>query len=70
MAPDHNPVSLFDFNGSYDDASDRRQTLAELMECGYEDARHQFIESIVGASGEHLNIGDPYVQRVFDETDT
>ena len=70
VAPDHNPVSPFDFNGSYDDASDRQQTLAELMECGYEDARHQFIESIVGASGEHLNIRDPYAQRVFDETDT
>ena len=68
VAPDHNPISSFDFDGSYDDASDRRQTLTELMECGYEDARHQFIESIVGASGEYLNVGDPYGQRVFDET--
>lgn len=52
--PAHNPVSPFDFTGAYDEASDRRHTLAEVMQRGYEDAYHQFIEPVVGASGEHL----------------
>jgi hypothetical protein len=54
IAPAHNPVGPFDFNGAYDDASDRRQDLVELMEHAYEDAYRQFIEPVVGASGEDL----------------
>lgn len=54
IAPAHNPVGPFDFSGAYDDASDRRQDLVELMEHGYEDAYRQFIEPVVGASGEDL----------------
>jgi len=44
----------FDFGGAYDDRSDRRQPLAELLTRGYEDAYHQFIEPVVGASGEKV----------------
>ena len=54
ICPAHNPVGPFDFGGAYDEASDRHQTLGELMERAYEDAYRQFIEPVVGASGEHL----------------
>ena len=54
IRPAHNPVGPFDFHGGFDDRSDRRQNLTELMSRGYEDAYHQFIEPIVGASGERV----------------
>ena len=54
IRPAHNPVGVFDFAGAYDEASDRRQDLVELMDRAYEDAYRQFIEPVVGASGEHL----------------
>jgi hypothetical protein len=54
ICPAHNPVGVFDVAGAYDDASDRRQELVELMERAYEDAYRQFIEPVVGASGDHL----------------
>ncbi|MSO84104.1 MAG: hypothetical protein EXQ53_12555 [Acidobacteria bacterium] len=54
ICPAHNPVGAFDFAGAYDEASDRQQELVELMERAYEDAYRQFIEPVVGASGEHL----------------
>ena len=54
LCPAHNPVGAFDFAGAYDEASDRRQDLVELMDRAYEDAYRQFIEPVVGASGEHL----------------
>jgi hypothetical protein len=54
VSPAHNPVGPFDFSGAYDEASDRRQPLPELMERAYEDAYRQFIEPVVGASGEQL----------------
>ena len=54
ICPAHNPVGAFDFSGAYDEASDRWQDLVELMERGYEDTYRQFIEPVVGASGEHL----------------
>jgi predicted acylesterase/phospholipase RssA len=54
IRPTHNPIGPFDFDGGYDDRSDRRQPLDELMTRGYEDAYHQFIEPVVGASGEEL----------------
>ena len=54
ICPSHNPVGPFDFTGAYDEASDRRHSTGELMERAYEDAYHQFIEPVVGASGEHL----------------
>jgi hypothetical protein len=54
VRPTHNPIGPFDFSGGYDDRSDRRQGLAELINRGYEDAYHQFIEPVVGASGEDV----------------
>jgi hypothetical protein len=68
ICPAHNPVGPFDFRGAYDEASDRRQTIVELMERGYEDAYRQFIEPVVGASGEQ--IGMPHGQRVLDDADS
>lgn len=52
VRPAHNPVSPLDFDGVYDERSDRRQTVAELVDRGYEDAYRQFIEPIVGAGAE------------------
>ena len=54
VCPAHNPVGPFDFGGAYDEGSDRRRALADLLQQGYHDAYHQFIDPIVGASGEHL----------------
>jgi hypothetical protein len=52
VRPAHNPLTPLDFSGVYDERSDRRQTLAELVDRGYEDAYRQFIEPIVGAGTE------------------
>jgi hypothetical protein len=54
IQPSHNPIGPFDLSGAYDEASDRRQALHELVERAYEDAYRQFIEPVVGASGEQL----------------
>ncbi len=54
IRPAHNPIGPFDFAGAFDDRSDRVQPLEELMARGYEDAYRQFIEPIVGASGERV----------------
>jgi Patatin-like phospholipase len=56
IRPGHNPIGPFDFGGEYDDRSDRRQPLTELMSLGYEDAYHQFIEPVVGASGDRMGM--------------
>jgi len=54
IRPVHNPIGPLDFDGTFDDRSHRRQPLAELMSLGYEDAYRQFIEPVVGASGERV----------------
>jgi hypothetical protein len=54
ISPTHNPVGSYDLSGAYDEASDRRQDLHELMQRAYEDAYRQFVEPVIGASGEHL----------------
>ena len=54
IQPAHNPIGPYDMAGAYDEASDRRQDVAELLERAYEDAYRQFIEPVVGASGERL----------------
>ena len=59
ISPAHNPIGPFDVRGAYDEASDRRQDLSELMARAYEDAYHQFIEPVVGASGEQLAQSEP-----------
>ena len=63
ICPSHNPVGPFDFAGAYDEASDRRHSTLELMERGYEDAYHQFIEPVVGASGEMIAHGSRHPDR-------
>ena len=52
IQPTHNAVGLFDGDGSYDERSDCRQTLRELVELGAEDAQRQFIDPVLGASGD------------------
>jgi hypothetical protein len=52
IRPPHNPLGPLDFAGCYDARSDRQQPVAELIDRGYEDAYRQFIEPIVGASGD------------------
>jgi hypothetical protein len=54
IRPAHNPIGPFDFTGGFDDRSDRPITLPELMGRGYEDAYRQFIEPMLGASGDEL----------------
>lgn len=52
VRPAHNPVGPFDLAGCYDDHSDRTQTLDELLDRGYEDGFRQFVDAVLGASGE------------------
>jgi hypothetical protein len=52
--PAYNPIGPLDFTGGFDDRSGRRSTLAELVSRGYEDAYRQFIEPVVGASGDRV----------------
>ena len=51
--PEHNPIGPFDFGGAYDEASDRRRTVPELIQQGYGDAYRQFVEPIV-ATGDKV----------------
>ena len=50
VQPLHNPIGPLDFNGTYDERSDRNQNLGELIDRGYEDAYRQFIEPVVGGA--------------------
>jgi hypothetical protein len=54
IRPTHNPLGPLDFDGIYDERSDRTHTLSELVDRGYEDAYRQFIEPVVAASGDRL----------------
>ncbi len=54
IRPSHNPVGPFDLRGGFDDRSDRRQPLTELMARGYEDAYRQFVDPVIAPSGERL----------------
>jgi hypothetical protein len=54
IRPAHNPLGPLDFDGVYDERSDRVHTLSELVDRGYEDAYRQFIEPVVAASGDLL----------------
>jgi hypothetical protein len=56
VRPTHNPIGPLDLSGVYDERSDRRLPLQELLERGYEDAYRQFVEPVVGASGEALAV--------------
>ncbi|HTL01736.1 MAG TPA: hypothetical protein VL243_05895 [Vicinamibacterales bacterium] len=48
IQPAHNPVGPFDYEGAFDERSDRFQSIGELIDRGYEDAYRQFIEPVVG----------------------
>lgn len=54
IRPAHNALGPFDCAGAYDRTSERRVSVAELVRQGYDDASRQFIEPVVGASGERL----------------
>ena len=54
IRPAHNPLGPLDFTGVYDERSDRRFTIAELVDRGYEDAYRQFIEPVVAAGAERI----------------
>jgi hypothetical protein len=54
IRPTHNPLGPLDFRGAYDERSDRTHTLDELLDRGYEEAYRQFIEPVVGASGDKM----------------
>ncbi|MEO2197758.1 MAG: hypothetical protein ABGY72_16945, partial [bacterium] len=54
IRPRHNALGPFDFAGCYDERSDRRQTVAELVDRGYEDGYRQFVGPVIGASGEEI----------------
>jgi hypothetical protein len=54
IRPAHNALGPFDCAGVYDRTSERRVSVAELERQGYDDASRQFIEPVVGASGERL----------------
>ena len=62
VRPAHNPVGPFDVAGCYDDYSDRVQTLDELLNRGYEDGFRQFVDAVLGASGELIEV--PPAERV------
>jgi hypothetical protein len=66
IRPAHNPVSALDSGGAYDGQSDRWQTVGELVDRGYEDAYRQFIDPVVGASGDELvaKPGSDAVKRI------
>ena len=61
VRPAHNPVGPFDVAGCYDELSDRTQSLAELADRGYEDGFRQFVDAVLGASGELIEA--PPVER-------
>jgi hypothetical protein len=56
IRPQHNPLGPLDFDGVYDERSDRRFTVAELVDRGYEDAYRQFIEPVVAAGGDRIAV--------------
>ena len=56
IRPSHNPLGPLDFAGVYDERSDRQHGVGELVDRGYEDAYRQFIEPVVAASGERIQV--------------
>ncbi len=56
VSPAYNPLGPLDVAGTYDQRSDRVMTIGELVDRGYQDAYRQFIDPVVGASGEGLGL--------------
>ncbi len=61
VRPSHNPVAPLDTTGAFDERSDRVQVVGELVDRGYEDAYRQFIDPVVGASGEQIAVASDRV---------
>ncbi|MEW6321569.1 MAG: hypothetical protein AB1635_10830, partial [Acidobacteriota bacterium] len=59
IRPAHNPVRPLDLDGAYDERSDRQMPLEELVERAYEDAYREFVEPVLGASGERITQKGP-----------
>ena len=59
IRPTHNPLGPFEFTGGYDEHSDRRHTMTELVAHGYEDGFRQFVDPVVGASGDWIDSARP-----------
>lgn len=55
IRPSHNPLGPLDFQGIFDERSDRPYAVEELVDRGYEDAYRQFVEPVVAASGEQIS---------------
>ena len=62
VRPSHNPVTPLDTAGAFDERSDRVQVVGELVDRGYEDAYRQFIDPVVGASGEQMAVSPDVVR--------
>ncbi len=54
IRPAHNPVGPFQFQGIYDEASDRQRSAADVIRQGYDDANRLFVEPVL-ASGERID---------------
>lgn len=65
IRPAHNPVGAFAFSGRTDERSDRHVAIGELVDRGYEDAYRQFLEPVIGASGEQIH-GATVISRTPD----
>ena len=50
ISPEYNPLGPLDMVGTYDERSDRVRLMDEIIDQGYADAYHQFIEPVVGAA--------------------
>jgi hypothetical protein len=54
VRPGHNRPPRWTPAGAFDAQSDRWQSVGELVDRGYEDAYRQFVDPIVGASGDEM----------------
>jgi hypothetical protein len=63
VKPAYNPLGPLDVGGTYDQRSDRVMTVGELVDRGYQDAYRQFIDPVLGASGERLNMAGAKLGR-------
>jgi Patatin-like phospholipase len=69
VRPSYNPIGPLEVAGCFDQRSDRFVTLGELVDRGYEDAYRQFIEPVVGASGERLDLAGGRRGQAADSND-
>jgi hypothetical protein len=53
VRPAHNAIGPFQFQGAYDESSDRQRASADLVRQGYDDANRLFVEPVL-ASGDRV----------------